>query len=313
MRKLYIVLLFCFFAYFSEAQNFMRPNEWKKYRREAFFTIGTSNFLGDLGGRDKKGTDYLPLDLNLNQSRTALGFGARYKIQRWLNVAGKFSYLNVRGDDSVTEDIYRNNRNLNFKSNIYELAARAEFGYQSTRRGGNKYGIRRNYGRSRNITHNLFVFIGIGGFYYNPKGRTPTGEYVALRPLHTEGQGLANGPRQYKKVSVSIPVGAALHVILSKLWSVGLEFNYRTTFTDYIDDVSTRYYDNAALNDAYGPTSALMADPSKGDIAGASSPNADGTGAQRGDKNKDSFMSIQVTVGRFFPPKRSRTKLRSKF
>ena len=65
--------------------------------------------------------------------------------------------------------------------------------------------------------------------------------------------------------------------------------------------------------DAYGPTSVLMADPSKGEIAGFSSPNADGTGAKRGDKEKDSFATIQITVGRFFPPKHGRTKLRSKF
>lgn len=313
MRKLNIVLFFCCFAYFSEAQNFMRPNEWKKYRREAFFTIGTSNFLGDLGGRDKKGTDYLPLDLNLNQSRTAIGFGGRYKIQRWCNVAAKFSYLNVKGDDAVTLDIYRNNRNLNFKSNIYELSARAEFGYQSTRRGGNKYGIRRNYGRSRNITHNLFVFIGVGGFYYNPKGRTATGEYVALRPLHTEGQGLPGGPKQYSNFSLSIPVGAYYKVTLNKSWSVGIEFSYRKTFTDYIDDVGTSYYDPAKLGQAYGPLAVQMADPNLGKIHGFSSPAADGTPAQRGDKQKDAFMSLEFSVSYTFKKQRKSARLRSKF
>ena len=136
---------------------------------------------------------------------------------------------------------------------------------------------------------------------------------MALQPLHTEGQGLPGGPKQYKRVSISLPVGVALHVILNKYWSVGMELNYRKTFTDYIDDVSTTYYDKAALEAAYGPTSALMSDPNLGNIPTATAPNADGTGAQRGDKEKDSFMSFQVTVGRFFPPKRGRTKLRSKF
>jgi hypothetical protein len=50
-----------------------------------------------------------------------------------------------------------------------------------------------------------------------------------------------------------------------------------------------------------------------GNIPNASAPNGDGTGAQRGDKEKDSYMSLQFTVGRFLPPKRRKTKLRSKF
>jgi hypothetical protein len=56
-----------------------------------------------------------------------------------------------------------------------------------------------------------------------------------------------------------------------------------------------------------------MADPSLGAIPGATSPNADGTGAQRGDKQKDAYLGLQITVGRFFPPKRGKTRLRSKF
>jgi hypothetical protein len=67
------------------------------------------------------------------------------------------------------------------------------------------------------------------------------------------------------------------------------------------------------LLDAYGIKSVAFSDPSKGDIPFATSPNGDGTGAQRGDKEKDSYMSLQVTIGRFFPPKRRKTRLRSKF
>ncbi len=56
-----------------------------------------------------------------------------------------------------------------------------------------------------------------------------------------------------------------------------------------------------------------MSDPSLGEIPTATANNADGTGAQRGDRQKDAYMSVQITVGRFFPPKRSKSKLRSKF
>lgn len=312
-KSIFLLFLWLFYFYVCDAQSFMRPNEWKKYKREVFVSMGTANFLGDLGGQKGEGKHYSPADLNFNQSRTAFGAGARYKLDRALNIAGKFSYLHVRGDDASTENIYRNNRNLNFKSNIFELSLRAEVGYQSTRRGASKYGVKRNYGRMKNVTHNLYAFAGFGGFYFNPKGRTAGGDWVALRPLHTEGQGLPGGPKQYSNFSLNVLGGAYYKLTINKKWSVGLEFCYRKTFTDYIDDVSTRYYDSQALAQAYGPLSAQMADPSLGNIYGASLPAGDGTPAQRGDSQKDSYMSLEVTVGYIFKKAHKSARLRSKF
>ena len=296
------------------SQALARPNAWKKYKREVQIQIGGSGFLGDLGGRDQIGKDYSPVDLEIATTRPAVSAAFRYKLNKNINWHSSFNYLHLKGDDKLTQEPFRNNRNLNFKSNIFELSTRIEFGISSIKRPG-VYSLKKSLVRtSKTRAYELIGFVGVGAFYFNPKGLDPsTGKYVALQPLHTEGQGLAGGPKQYKKISISLPVGAALHVILNKYWSVGLEFCYRKTFTDYIDDVSSTYYDNTSLANAYGATSALMADPSKGDIPGATSNNADGTGAQRGDKNKDSYASLQVTVGRFFPPKRGRTKLRSKF
>jgi hypothetical protein len=291
----------------------MRPSEWKKFKREVFVTMGSANFLGDLGGRDRIGTDYSPADLDFSQTRTAFGFGGRYKLDRVVNVAGKFSYLAVRGNDAETSEPYRNNRNLNFKSNIFEITARIEGGYQSQKRGGNRYGIIQNYGKSRNFTHNVFAFIGFGAFYFNPKGLTPTGDWVNLRPLHTEGQGLPGGPKQYKPFSFNVPIGAYYKLTINKVWSVGIELCYRKTFTDYIDDVGTVYYDQSKLSEAYGALSAQMADPNKGIIYGATLPDAAGNPAQRGDRQKDSFMSLELSASYIFKKTRRSARLRSKF
>lgn len=315
-RKLLLTVTLCCYAMFVGAQAFMRPNEWKKYKREIFVTMGTANFLGDLGGRAGAGKDYSPVDLNFNQSRTAFGFGARYKLKRSVNVSAKFSYLNVKGDDASTKDPFRNNRNLNFKSNIYELSGRLEGGWQSTKRGGNRYGIRKNFGKMKAVTHNLYGFVGMGVFYYNPKGQMANGEWIPLYPLHTEGQGLVGGPKQYSRISISIPVGGYYKLTLNKIWSIGVEFSYRKTFTDYIDDVGGTYYDPTKLVAAYGTLSAQMADPSLGldpNLITATQPNADGSPAQRGDRQKDSFMSLEITAGYIFKQKRKSARLRSKF
>ena len=313
MRRVLILLTLSFSVLIIEAQNFTRPGDWKKYRKEIFISAGTSNFLGDLGGRDRIGKDYSPVDLELSQTKTAFGIGYRYKIDTWLNVVGKFNYMIVKGDDALTQEIYRNNRNLNFKSNIFELAGRVEIGYQSAK-SGNRYGIKRTLSRRHKANSQaLFFFAGIGGFYYNPKGRDARGNYIKLMPLHTEGQGLPGGPKQYTNYSICIPLGVYYKMTINKQWTAGLEFGWRKTFTDYIDDVGTTYYDNLALKNSYGTVSAAMADPNKGNVYGQTQPNADGSGGQRGDIQKDSYMSLEVTVGYIFKQKRKRARLRSKF
>lgn len=305
-------LVFC--SYVSESQNFVRYSDWKKYRKEIVISAGVSNFLGDLGGLNKIGTDYSPVDLEFVLTRPALSIGYRYKLLKNLNINTNFNYLLVAGDDKLTQEPFRHNRNLNFKSNIFELGTRLELAYFSNKV-GHRYGIKKTLTRRmKTRSYEFMAYVGIGGFYFNPKGRMPgTNEWVPLRPLHTEGQGLPGGPRQYSNFSLSIPMGICYRLIMSKKWAVGFDLNYRKTFTDYIDDVHGVYYDKSALAAAYGTKSAIMADPSLNEIPGATAPNADGTGAQRGDKQKDAYFAVQVTVGYFLTPKRGKSRLRSKF
>jgi hypothetical protein len=137
----------------------------------------------------------------------------------------------------------------------------------------------------------------VGVFYYNPKAQY-NGSYVSLRKLHTEGQGLPGGPKQYGKFSVDIPIGFGVRKALSRQLGIYLEYTQHYTFTDYLDDVSTVYYDRNALAAAYGPASAAMADPNKGNFTDASGNSfATATGEQRGDKtNKDNYMFLTVGV-----------------
>ncbi len=316
-HRLLLISIF-FVIFFQELYSqggFTRPNDWKKYRKELVLQAGVSEFLGDLGGLNRIGTDFSPVDLEFTLTRPAFSLAYRYKFAKNFNIHSSFNYLLVAGDDKLTTEQFRNNRNLNFRSNIFELAVRAEVSFFASQV-GHRYGIKKTLKRRHKGKSNEFIlFAGVGGFWYNPKGRNPaTGNYEKLYPLHTEGQGLAGGPKQYKRISISIPMGIAWRMTLNKLWCVGLEYSFRKTFTDYIDDVSTTYYyDKTAQVDAYGVKSLAFADPSLGNIPNATANNGDGTGAQRGDKEKDSYMSLQVTIGRFFPPKRRKTKLRSKF
>lgn len=295
------------------AQSF-RPGDWKRYRKEVYVSMGSAHFLGDLGGRNKVGTDFSPADLDFNQTRTSFGAGFRYRIEKWLNVSATFNYMILRGDDAETSEIYRNNRNLNFKSNVFELCPRIEAGYTSGRSAA-RYSIKRSLSaKVHRKTWSVYGYTGVGVFYYNPKGKMPDGKYTKLRPLHTEGQGLDGGPKQYGKFSINIPVGVYYRLTWDRRWSLGIDLCWRKTFTDYIDDVGTYYYDPAALTAAYGPLSSQMADPSKGNVAGATKPDGAGRPAQRGDLQKDSYFTIQITGGYTIKNnKRKKARLRSKF
>jgi hypothetical protein len=314
MKKVHFSVILIILCGTALAQNFIRPNEWKKYRREIFVSAGAANFLGDLGGLNRIGTHYSPVDLSFSETRTAFGLGYRYKVAKWFNLSAGFNYLIVRGDDKLTKEPFRHNRNLNFKSNIFELAGRLEFVYMANQV-GHRYGIKKTLvRRMKNRSWDFSAFVGIGGFYFNPKGMDPSGNWIALRPLHTEGQGLPGGPKQYSNYSVCIPMGIAYRIYFNRTVVVGVEFSFRKTFTDYIDDCSGVYYDKAALLAAYGPKSAQMSDPSLGTIPGATSPDASGTPAQRGDPlHKDSYMSLQLTVGYIIKSKHGKARLRSKF
>ena len=170
-KKNYILLFLIIFgiSYNSlYSQSFARPNAWKKYRKELIVNVGASGFLGDLGGRNQIGKDYSPVDLEFAATRPAVSLAYRYKFTKNFNWHSSFNYLLLSGDDKLTSEPFRNNRNLNFKSNVFELATRLEFGISSIRRSG-IYNLRKSLGRTvKRRSYELIGFVGVGAFYFNP-------------------------------------------------------------------------------------------------------------------------------------------------
>lgn len=285
-RKALIITLLTFCARNASAQS------WTYLRNEIYGGIGASNFLGELGGANQIGTNGLKdLEFSLTKPNITLGF--RYIVNPYLAFRSSFTQGWVSGNDAKTTDIYRQNRNLNFKSPISELTLMVEY-YPLSEKIDHRYRMKGVRGKKARFL-SPYITAGIGGFYFNPKGKY-NGSWYKLQPLKTEGQGLAGGPEAYKRISLCLPVGIGLKYAMNKFWSIGFEISGRKTFTDYIDDVSTVYYDPGALA-AINPMSPLLADPSLGQIPGATSPNADGTGAQRGDsKDKDAYMFAIFSV-----------------
>ncbi len=302
--SVFFIALFAGTVFEGKSQfHSLKSSYWKKYSDEITGHFGGSHFLGELGGRDRIGSDFI-YDLELNQTRPAFGLQYRKFVQK--NHALTFSlwYAQVSGADSLTDEPFRNNRNLHFKSNIFEATLRYEY-HISISTIGNLYGIGSRKARAKFSANNFYFFAGVGVFHFNPKANPSANlggdfddKWVELQPLGTEGQGLNDSLDFYNRTQVMLPMGLGYRYGLSRSLFIGIELAYRNTFTDYIDDVSTDYPNKEELRSERenGDLAVGLADPSKGDIhVPAQGYNE---GAQRGDPTDNDayfFTTFSIT------------------
>jgi hypothetical protein len=302
----YIFLTVLFLCYFNDSftqpTHFTDNNYWKHQSKELIFGIGASNFLGDLGGLNRIGTDYSPADLDWAVTRPSGHIGYRFRLKPWLSFKGLLTYAVLKGDDALTYEPARRNRNLKFRSHLFELGIHFEVILFNSEEFGHRYkplGVKGNHHKNT-----LVYAIGGGSFFGFITQGPGEGGWTNLRPLHTEGQGLPGGPKQYKPFNFGIPLGIGVKIGLDALWRMTFELTYTKTFTDYLDDVSGVYYDNNAINNAYGSTAAYFADPSAGYFPTWTNP-----GEQRGDSgDKDAYVMFDISFTRNLSYKRSRGK-----
>lgn len=201
-----------------------------QYNWDIGFSLGASNYLGDIGGNVLTRRDFVA-DMKLVQTKPSAGVFARYKLNPWLSLKGNLSWARLAGDDKLTTNPARNARNLNFRNDVIELAGVCQFNFYDVN----------DLGRSFRYQDNFCAYIGLGAgvIYHNPKAYY-NGEYVALRPLRTENY-------DYTMFTAVVPVSGGFTFTFDKQFKVGFDLSWRTTFTDYLDDVSTDYADPSLL------------------------------------------------------------------
>ncbi len=215
-----------------------------------FHTALSRSELGFMGG----GSYYIG-DLNrfshFKNTQLAAGLVYRYNIHSRLSFRANFTYGSVVGDDSQAKQELLKNRNLSFRSDIYEFGAGVEFNYFPFQLGHDRY------------KGTAYVLAEIAVFKMNPQTNI-NGEWVDLQPLGTEGQGSPLSSKgKYPLFQVSIPIGIGVKISLGKAASLNLEYGIRKTFTDYLDDVkSDSFVATADLLEANGPLAASVANRS---------------------------------------------------
>jgi opacity protein-like surface antigen len=281
MKKHIVALLLLVFCLNSNAQA------WKTVRHEVNMGVGASNFLGDLGGAKGIGTHGIK-DLKFQMTRPT--FMYKYMLNQYLSVKGSLIWSLLKGDDAITKNDIRNNRNLSFRSNIGEVTGYIDY-FPYADKVYPRYklkGVRGN----KAFSLSPYLFAGIGATFFNPK-TIYNGDWVALQPLATEGQGLAGRPEKYKRVTMSFPVGAGVKYRIDKQLALSFELSLRYTTSDYIDDVSTSYYLPNEIAASTGDVAAALSDRSiNPDINGVLEyPDGRNNYLQRGDPRwNDAYM-----------------------
>jgi len=277
---------------FLQPTHFTKSDHWKLQRKEIIFGVGATSFLGDLGGLNRQGTHYFPVDIDWNTTRAGGHIGFRYRFQPWFATKALVQYGVLKGDDIWTNDPFRRNRNLSFRTHLFELSQQLEWIIFSNEQFGARHKIYGLNGMNNKNTV-LYLITGITGFGYIPQG-SGEGGWTNLRPLHTEGQGLIGGGTPYKKIGLGIPMGIGYKIGIDALWRLSFELIYTQTFTDYLDDVSGNYFDNDLIEASYGSTSAYFADRSSGAF-----PTWTTAGEQRGDPtHKDGYFFLNISFVR---------------
>lgn len=282
------------------------------------FNLGVSNYLGDIGGKEKTRRDFVA-DIKMAKTRWNVGAFGRYKLRPNVSVKLAFDYLRIEGDDKLSSNPARNTRNLNFRNDMFDLGFTGEYFFYTDNDLGNTYRYRNGF--------RAYIFAGLGAFYSNPKALY-NDQWVKLRPLQTEGVA-------YSPLGINIPAGIGFYFTIHKKHRIGYEMNYRTTFTDYLDDISTVYKnpkdlsssESIALSNRTGELGSSV-DPAFVKNFGYDSKT--GVEQKRGDRtHKDGYMTMSLSYsyvirgkssfyrghyGHFFGKRRGKVrKIRAKF
>ncbi len=272
---------------FGQHTNFNTQRNWSLNKKDLILGFGATQFTGDLGGMNRIGTDYSLADIDFPSTSFNFMFGYRYRFHPFFATTSVLNVGRVKGDDALTNEVVRESRNLHFRSILVEFSQRLDIILYANEKFGARYNLP-GHQVAKNHNEQIYLFAGVGACYFNPEAMLDN-KWYKLDPLNTEGQGLDNGARETLPISLTIPMGIGFRMGLGRMWRIGFEASYVKTFTDYIDDVSTVYYDPSKLETT---EAAHFSNPS------VNNSNWFAPGQQRGDNEKDAYYYLNFFVAR---------------
>lgn len=275
MKKLYSFLLI-FSIVFLATEGAFAQRSIGQYRgnlrafnkNKRYWSVGGGinalSYFGDLAPANRIAST------DISFTRPGISLTGQYRLSSKFSFRGSFMYGRLKGNDDTSvfgegDDSWRYMRNVHFRNNIKELSAVMVWDLKA-------------HTRTFITRPDLvpYLFAGVAVLHHNPRAQVPEfdrvhfdinnpheigindplykdgkgenvsrEEWVALRPLQTEG-------KKYSNFAFAIPVGAGVRYKINRYWDLSFELSYRQTFTDYLDDVSKDFLNPEAFNEIHG-------------------------------------------------------------
>ena len=220
---------------------FLKTGDTFAQKWEMGVSGGFSNYLGDLAP-----------DVKISESHPYFNYFIKKNLNPFFAAGISLSQAHISGSDKNFN--YLAKRNLDFETNIFEASGLLEFNFFPFAFGLNP----------ANFTP--YVFTGICVFRFEPY-TDYNGSKTLLKKYDTEGRMASDvNKRNYSLWQFSVPIGGGLKYKISDRFNVGINLSYRYCFTDYLDDVSTVYYDKNILYSKNGQISVDLSDRSANKI-----------------------------------------------
>lgn len=207
-------------------------------------SVGNASYIGDLITSRNGG--------HLNQFNLSKSVFVAYNKNRF-RLKLELMNTTIEGDDE--NGIYPG-RGLHFKTPILETSLTAAVNLTT---------IRFNHNNSFAAP---YLFAGLAVYKFNPQA-LHNGEWIALQPHGTEGQGMEGFPAHYKLTEFAIPFGVGIKIKINRKVGIGFEIGVRKLFNDYLDDVSSTAISYLELYHGNGPLAAALSAPSNSSVTNA--------------------------------------------
>lgn len=213
--------------------------------------IGLSDLWGDVG--TKSILDHYTNSKYWSKPHFMGGLFGRYTIHPSLGLRFGINYGTLYANDnwnetkakkelfSEADPVQRYFRNQNAKTNIWEGSLLLEI---NPLRLGNLELRSKVFRRFQ-----PYLLAGIGYYHFEPMSQLENGRWIKTYDLNLEGNGyvdankqpLANTPATYSKWQLNVPLGIGVRWDIGHQLDLGIEYQYRYCFTDYLDGVSANY------------------------------------------------------------------------
>lgn len=260
IRTHVLILTAFLFSFTNVRSQSLQFGQEDKLQIDVGLNFGPSFFFGDLGGNKGTGKRFIK-DINFGLTQLMKGAFVTVYPKDWYGIRGAVQFGKLESADKAITDhnsaeLFRKQRNLDFRTNLFEAYVAGEI-----------YPLQLLFNRYGDYNPRFMPYgvLGVGVYHYNPRGSLTDANgnktWYYLRPLHTEGEGFPEYPdrKEYSLTQINIPLGVGFKYWVSERMSLSFEFLFRKTLNDYVDDVSTTYIDPNLFDKYLSPQNAKIA------------------------------------------------------